>query len=282
MSGAASLASGPSERPSEPVPTASAPRLVLPTTPTELRDTLAAIEHQRWASWQAWLHAQGTRHEDGSITLPADRVAAWERQIATPYEALSDRERASDLEQVDRYWPLLVDLHTDNVELLERAAATTATLLVRARSGEYPCPFFNCMGRVKLTWEEEHGEFGTVLSALPTFTSTCEGERNDQFYTYAEGVTTAGTWEHEYERDTTLSYGSEGDVVDNGPVNHGARLTWFVLEQDAWDAPEVARVLGMSAERRHVASYLEGVHQVVQHQARWLRGEVAAWRGQGT
>ena len=72
-----------------------------------LIDQLAAIEHERWADWQRWVHQISTRNPDGSITIPAESVARWERQIATPYADLSEREQESDREQVRRYLHLL-------------------------------------------------------------------------------------------------------------------------------------------------------------------------------
>jgi hypothetical protein len=44
---------------------------------------------------------------DGSIVLPADLVARWERQIATRYDELSEEEKQSDREQVMKYLPLI-------------------------------------------------------------------------------------------------------------------------------------------------------------------------------
>ena len=73
----------------------------------ELREKLAAIEHERWADWQRYMHSLCTRNEDGSLTIPAASVAHWERQIATPYAELTAREQASDMDQVDRYWHLI-------------------------------------------------------------------------------------------------------------------------------------------------------------------------------
>lgn len=73
----------------------------------ELYEALAAIEHDRWADWQRYVHFVCTRQDDGSLVIPSDAVARWERQINTPYEALTEREKNSDREQVDRYWPLL-------------------------------------------------------------------------------------------------------------------------------------------------------------------------------
>lgn len=76
-------------------------------THDELREQLAQLEHQRWASWQRHLHSKCRRNPDGSLTIPAGYVAALERQIATPYDALSEAEKDGDRREVDRYLPLL-------------------------------------------------------------------------------------------------------------------------------------------------------------------------------
>lgn len=73
----------------------------------DLIEQLAAIEHERWASWQSYLHGKCERTPDGGLAIPAALVERWERQIATPYADLSDAEKASDREQVMRYWPLI-------------------------------------------------------------------------------------------------------------------------------------------------------------------------------
>lgn len=75
--------------------------------PSELREKLAAIEHERWADWQRYLHAKCVENEDGSLTIEEVDVSHWERQINTPYEDLSEEEKDSDREQVDRYWHLI-------------------------------------------------------------------------------------------------------------------------------------------------------------------------------
>ena len=80
-----------------------------PMTPTEqdneLREKLAAIEHERWADWQKWVH-KVLREANPSPEI-GDILERWDRQIETPYEQLTDREKASDMEQVDRYWQLI-------------------------------------------------------------------------------------------------------------------------------------------------------------------------------
>lgn len=73
----------------------------------QLLEELAAIEHQRWAHWQRYVHDNGKPQPDGSILLPADLVERWERQINTSYSSLSESEKDSDREQVRKYFPLL-------------------------------------------------------------------------------------------------------------------------------------------------------------------------------
>lgn len=74
----------------------------------EVRAKLAAIEHERWSDWQVWCH-KILRENCPSPELEKV-LERWDRQIATPYDQLSDSEKASDMEQVDRYWPIILDL----------------------------------------------------------------------------------------------------------------------------------------------------------------------------
>lgn len=97
----------------------------------DVRERLAAIEHERWAAWQSWMHAQCNQYGDGTLLIPAALVARWERQIATPYAELSEAERASDREQVDRSWPLIE-------ELARKAAAWDRLLLVLRQHALWP------------------------------------------------------------------------------------------------------------------------------------------------
>jgi len=90
-----------------------------PTTPTvELREQLAAIEHQRWSDWQKWCHKVVRENNPSSETLKV--LERWDKQIATPYEALSRKEKDSDREQVDRYMPLIAQaVREARIEMLE-------------------------------------------------------------------------------------------------------------------------------------------------------------------
>lgn len=73
-------------------------------------NSLAAIEHERWAHWQKYLHEQCEPQADGSLRIPAELVERWKRQLETPFAELPDSEQESDREQVLRYLPTVVDV----------------------------------------------------------------------------------------------------------------------------------------------------------------------------
>lgn len=73
-----------------------------------LIEELAAGEHERWSHWQRYLHAQCEPGPDGSLTIPPDLARRWTVQMNTPYEELSEKEKDSDREQVNRYLPTIV------------------------------------------------------------------------------------------------------------------------------------------------------------------------------
>lgn len=76
-------------------------------------DELADIEHQRWAHWQRYMHSKCEPQPDGSLIVPPEFVALWERQITTPYSDLTEREKESDREQVRKYLPTIARALSD-------------------------------------------------------------------------------------------------------------------------------------------------------------------------
>lgn len=85
-----------------------------------LKTSLAANAHDAWSRWTTHLLNQCSANEDGSLTIPASSVQRWERQIATPYDRLTDQEQASDLAEAE----LIL-----RVFARSKGAATDATLL---------------------------------------------------------------------------------------------------------------------------------------------------------
>lgn len=92
------------------MPSTDAIRKVLESE--QLVDELAAVEHERWAHWQRYVHDQCERQQDGSLVIPTKLAARWEAQIETPYVELTEREKDSDREQVRRYLPVITDALT--------------------------------------------------------------------------------------------------------------------------------------------------------------------------
>lgn len=75
-------------------------------------ERLAALEHARWAHWQRYVHDRGQRMADGTLVLPADAVARWDRQMNTAFDDLSPEERESDREQVEWYLGVVIETLT--------------------------------------------------------------------------------------------------------------------------------------------------------------------------
>lgn len=68
----------------------------------KIRERMAAAQHTIWAHWMGHLFAQGTLNEDGSWTMPKEKVEQWQRQMATDFADLSEDEKQSDRDQVDK------------------------------------------------------------------------------------------------------------------------------------------------------------------------------------
>ncbi|WP_313244444.1 hypothetical protein [Stenotrophomonas rhizophila] len=86
------------------------PKVLVAEKMGELKEELAAIEHERWAHWQSYMHSKCHRQEGlpGALVIPAELVDKWERQAGLAFSELNEDERESDREQVDRYLPLIV------------------------------------------------------------------------------------------------------------------------------------------------------------------------------
>ena len=63
-----------------------------------IREQLAALEHEQWALWTQ--HLLDNYHS-------AAHVIGWRRQIATSYADLSEKEKDADREWADRVMELL-------------------------------------------------------------------------------------------------------------------------------------------------------------------------------
>ena len=81
-----------------------------------LMEQLASIEHDRWAHWQRYMHGKAAKQPDGSLLIPPELVAQWEKQLATPYSELSEKKKESDREQVRKYLPVIAEALSNSGE----------------------------------------------------------------------------------------------------------------------------------------------------------------------
>lgn len=65
----------------------------------------AERQHQIWAHWMDYQFSLCEEQTDGSLVIPAEKVARWKRQLATSYDELSETERESDRQVVREHLP---------------------------------------------------------------------------------------------------------------------------------------------------------------------------------
>lgn len=65
-------------------------------------EKLANLQHEIWSHWMTYLFEVSTLNKDGTVTIPADKVERWKRQMRTHYLDLPSDERKSDLEQAQK------------------------------------------------------------------------------------------------------------------------------------------------------------------------------------
>jgi hypothetical protein len=76
-------------------------------TQHELIEQLAEKEHASWSHWMNYLFAQSTANPDGSATIPKDLVERWKHQAQTSYSDLTEHEKQSDRNRVEKILPII-------------------------------------------------------------------------------------------------------------------------------------------------------------------------------
>jgi hypothetical protein len=62
-------------------------------------EKIASLQHDIWSHWMTYLFEVSILNEDGSVTIPKEKVERWKRQMNTSYSDLSTSEKQSDLDQ---------------------------------------------------------------------------------------------------------------------------------------------------------------------------------------
>jgi hypothetical protein len=79
---------------------------------SKMLDQIADLQHEIWSHWLRYLFEVSLQNDDGTVTVPADKVERWKRQMITKYADLSDNEQNSDLEQARKIVDLISDVKT--------------------------------------------------------------------------------------------------------------------------------------------------------------------------
>jgi hypothetical protein len=68
--------------------------------PDDLREPIAEVVHDLWASWTRFVLSQCWQSA-GGLVIPPLLLEKWTRQAATPYPALPEAEKESDRRHAD-------------------------------------------------------------------------------------------------------------------------------------------------------------------------------------
>jgi len=67
----------------------------------DIREDVAEMQHEVWSRWMDYLFKVSLPNQDGTYTIPQDKVQRWQRQMETSYQKLTEPEKESDREVAD-------------------------------------------------------------------------------------------------------------------------------------------------------------------------------------
>lgn len=131
---------------------------IQPEWESEFVEAGAALEHERWAKWQAYVHSKCVEHENGKgewVYFPSDSFRHWQRQIETPYADLSEQEKESDRKEARTYLPLIRKLLQDHKQKILEELPKTLTFTGREDFGlKYADGWNEALSQAKKVVEE--------------------------------------------------------------------------------------------------------------------------------
>lgn len=110
----------------------------------ELREELAASEHERWSRWMVWMFANMTEKN----------ITRWKRQMVTPYGELEEYEKNSDRKEADRTIAI-IKTHLTHGKLREAKEEKPAE---ESTEKEFPGKTPRCRTEAEIRFVEEHGD----------------------------------------------------------------------------------------------------------------------------
>lgn len=74
-----------------------------------LREKIAAFQHETWSEWMLYLFSVCQLNEDGSATIPRDKVERWKLRHTTDWDNLSEQEKEAQRKKADEVSGLMRD-----------------------------------------------------------------------------------------------------------------------------------------------------------------------------
>ena len=68
-----------------------------------MKEELSSAIHTIWAHWTKYILSICFLNDDGSFTIPKEKADTWLRQIQTDYKDLTEKEKDSDRDIVDKF-----------------------------------------------------------------------------------------------------------------------------------------------------------------------------------
>lgn len=136
-------------------------------------ENLADKVHAVWSHWMQYMFSCGTHNDNGTWTMPKDKVEWWRRQANTVYADLSENEKQSD-RNIVKAFALDSDGYHSFDELYEFRKMYNAALFNEwAGDFNYPKGINETKYNVHKSWRHNDGElcFGggwfIVVAILP-------------------------------------------------------------------------------------------------------------------
>jgi len=70
-------------------------------------EALADVQHEIWSHWMKYMFKCGTFDEQGNWIMPFEKAQRWQRQMNTQYSELTEEEKQSDRDQVQKFIHLI-------------------------------------------------------------------------------------------------------------------------------------------------------------------------------
>ncbi len=83
-----------------------------------IKERLARYAHSAWKGWMKYMFSKSNLHPDGSVTIPAEYVQRWQRQMHTAYSDLPAEEQKSDQAEADRIMEIVTGNWFDDKDSL--------------------------------------------------------------------------------------------------------------------------------------------------------------------